>query len=65
MKGVNNQRIALCHCIVKNKEEAGKVTTVIAYLLEPTVTFAIQEAVFEVTSERVKTTGERVMNRRR
>jgi hypothetical protein len=65
MKGVNNQRIALCHCIVKNKEEAGNDTTVIAYLLEPTVTFAIQEAVFEVTSERGKTTGERVMNRRR
>jgi hypothetical protein len=50
--------------MVNNNEEDCNVAIVNANLREPTLTFAFQEAVFEVTSERGKATRERVMNRR-
>jgi hypothetical protein len=54
MKGVNNQRLQLSPYVVNNKEEGGNVSTVILNLRELTVTFATQEAVFEVTVKEAK-----------
>src|SRR5215204_4764241 len=54
MKGVNNQRIAALSLIVNNNEEECNVATVIANLPEPILTFATQEAVFEVLLKEVK-----------
>jgi hypothetical protein len=65
MRGLSTiKEYQLCPYIVNNNEEECNVAIVIANLREPTLTFAIQEAVFEVTSERGKATRERVMNRR-